>query len=1370
MFGELGAVARATAAVSVDGRRAGSAVLVEPRYLVTAAHVLLRRDPDTGAKVVVDRVELEFPGRVPSGQPDRAKASRLDLGAASAGVDVAVLDLGEDRPNWLPAPVPVWPAARPPSRVQVFGYPLAEGSLNGVWRQFATAGPATAGTVQLDWGGDVGTFPGHSGGPVIDVDGHALAGVLVEGSDRGRFDRFVPVTLIAQVWPRLPRPWLIAAADPREARSHFTRRARGQRSVARGGDLFRGRRVALERIREWLTADESPGQLLVVIGQPGAGKSAVLARAALSVESEHGGPGLAFHARAATIGDFLSALADLIGVDRPASADELVTSLAGLPGQPPVRMVVDALDEAASDRDRRQITEALVELAVLPGLRLAVATRPLAVGNPYAPVGLLAALGVTTRDDHSLVDLDSDIYFDLDGLRQFAAALLAQDGMDHPGPPGAAWVQYRTRLSLRDRLADVIAQRAGRNFLVAAMTAVPLSTARTMTDPAARGFDPADIPSGVGEALSKYLDQLPNPQRERDRGLLTALAYARGPGLDDPTWLAFAAALGYDARAFDLDSLRRSPAADYLLQTTTAERGARPMTRLFHQALTDELLAARHQPSDERALLDMLLDQAGRTGWQGRYLRDHAADHAAAADQLDQLLEDPHYLITVDPDRLVPHLATARSALARAAAAVYRQSAHRLVLLDRPSRASQLELTAHQLGYRSLAASIASAAPDRPWQTRWSHGRRTASHQVLTGHDGGVRAVATGALPGGTAVIVSGGADGTVRVWRLADGTPVGEPLRGHDGAVTAVATGALPDGTPVIVSGGGYGDGTVQVWRLADGTPVGEPLRGHRGWVGAVATGALPGGTAIIVSGSGDGTVRVWRLADGTPVGEPLHGHTSAVKAMAVGALDGTRAIVSGSVDGTVRVWQLPRGNPVGKLRGHGGGVKAVATGALPDGTPVIVSGGEIGTVRVWRLADGTPVGEPLHGHISAVNAVATGALPDGTAVIVSGSDDGTVRVWRLAEDTPVGEPLHGHISAVNAVATGALPDGTAVIVSGSDDGTVRVWRLAEGTPVGEPLHGHISAVNAVATGALPDGTAVIVSGGADGTVRVWRLADGTPVGSRCAATTARCSRWPPVRCRAAPRSSSAAAERRRTVRVWRLADGTPVGEPLRGHDGWVTQVAVGALPDGTPVIVSGSADATVRVWRLADGTPVGEPLRGHDDTVTEVAVGALPDGTPVIVSGGVDATVRVWRLADGTPVGEPLRGHDGTVTEVAVGALPDGTPVIVSGGVDGTVRVWRLAGGTPVGEPLRGHDGTVTEVAVGALPDGTPVIVSGSGSGYKDSTVRVWRLDDGTPLIPPLGLPESVSGIAFQGNVIVTAAGTDIALHQLSSRRQMR
>ena len=82
-------------------------------------------------------------------------------------------------------------------------------------------------------------------------------------------------------------------------------------------------------------------------------------------------------------------------------------------------------------------------------------------------------------DSHALnlVHLDDDAYFDVHGLREFAAALLTQDGTDHPGPPGTAWTQYRDLPAARDRMSAVIAERAGRNFLVAAMAAAPLSIA-----------------------------------------------------------------------------------------------------------------------------------------------------------------------------------------------------------------------------------------------------------------------------------------------------------------------------------------------------------------------------------------------------------------------------------------------------------------------------------------------------------------------------------------------------------------------------------------------------------------------------------------------------------------------------------------------------------------------------------------------------------------------------------------------------------------------------------------------------------------------------------------------------------------------------
>jgi hypothetical protein len=65
---------------------------------------------------------------------------------------------------------------------------------------------------------------------------------------------------------------------------------------------------------------------------------------------------------------------------------------------------------------------------------------------------------------------------------------------------------------------------------------------------------------------------------------------------------------------------------------------------------------------------------------------------------------------------------------------------------------------------------------------------------------------------------------------------------------------------------------------------------------------------------------------------------------------------------------------------------------------------------------------------------------------------------------------------------------------------------------------------------------------------------------------------------------------------------------------------------------------------------------------------------------------------------------------------------------------------------------------MAVGILRDGSPVIASGGG----DDTVRVRRLADGTPLPHPLDLSEPVWGVALHGNIIVTAVGGDISIHQ--------
>jgi WD40 repeat protein len=100
-----------------------------------------------------------------------------------------------------------------------------------------------------------------------------------------------------------------------------------------------------------------------------------------------------------------------------------------------------------------------------------------------------------------------------------------------------------------------------------------------------------------------------------------------------------------------------------------------------------------------------------------------------------------------------------------------------------------------------------------------------------------------------------------------------------------------------------------------------------------------------------------------------------------------------------------------------------------------------------------------------------------------------------------------------------------------------------------------------------------------------------------------------------------------------------------------WRRRQPCGTL-DGRPVIVSGSDDRTMRIWDLASGTPRGEPLYGHEGPVSSVALGTL-GGRPVIVSGSDDCTVRIWDLASGTLRGEPLRNIEERFCSVALGTL---------------------------------------------------------------------------------------------------------------------
>ncbi len=625
------------------------------------------------------------------------------------------------------------------------------------------------------------------------------------------------------------------------------------RSGVREEDLFRGRSAALTAVRQWLTGPVFPGRPLVVTGQWGAGKSAVVARVVVGLEAESHWSGLFFHAESATHEDLLRALSDLVDADRrrdSASALELLVDVEAAGVERPWLLVVDALDEAGTSADREAIARSLRDIAEIANFRVVVSSRPRASGDRFAPDSLFTWLGIDGVDDPALIDLDSDAYFDPAELEDFAEALLVQAGLAEPAPARGAWKAYRADGDLLRRTAHALAEKAQRNYLVAALAAEPLSRQLDPVDPAARGFEEKQIPARISDALRWYFPLREKRRGARQRGLLEALAYARGRGVPEQLWLRFARALGYEnATVADLDELHRSAAADLLRLSEGDPSGS--MTALSHPALRDALLDGRRDRlGDEQLILGLLWAEEASVGWASlqSYWRLHAAAHAAAAggyEPLDRLVTAAGFLAVADLPRLMSRLGT-REGAAPAMWRVLERAGQRADPLPPGRRLGLLAVTAAHLGLNAEMADLVDARGPAGPAPVWAHRLAAFPHQDLGGHEDYVTSLAIGHIAGKD-VIVSGGVDGTVRIWDGRTGRQVGRELWGVEYGVLSV--GIIHTGTRdlVVVANG---DGLLAacdpstwevVWRV----------RPHESLLRAAVVGRL-GGREVVVSTAG--------------------------------------------------------------------------------------------------------------------------------------------------------------------------------------------------------------------------------------------------------------------------------------------------------------------------------------------------------------------------------------------------------------------------------------------------------------------------------------------------------------------------------------
>lgn len=1358
----------ACARVETANGGCGTAYLVHPQWAVTCAHVV--QPPGKGGEVNLfflppsDNVEKRGPVR-------RIEALVRDLDDQT---DCAVLQLLEPYIDVEPLTLAHGQAGAD-ARWESYGYPRYVGD-NGI---------PLKGTVELSQGynregkpavvlycasvaaGPGAIVSGASGAPVLvgkRVVGHIMnISLLWDGRDteldelarqlqqrstdqitRERIDRAI-ASLRERLVPTRAEWGLLFACPVRFVRRllerqqdfpvslktlsvsrddlviHWGPRSRGVEIEAQPGWYFTGRTAALAEIVQWLNAPNHDNRPRAIIGHPGSGKSAILARLVTLSAPEYrrsvpfdaappetvppeGVIDLALNAKNRSLEECVAQIAETTGID--ASQPELLVD--GLARQERRWVIVlDSLDEAVAPYELAR--KLLRPLGMVPTVRLLVGTRR----------EFLQALGSATV----AIDLDDTRYINRADIAEYVKRrLLAEHEPTRTTP-------YRGQEVLAGKVAEAVGERAYPVFLISQLISQALIESPEPVNPDQPGWR-EQFPTTVGDAFDAYLDRF-DSDRQRVRDLLRPLAYAEGAGLPwENLWADLATAIAGVPRGDSDVEWLLDRAGSFIVESDEEDR---PVYRLYHQSLADHLHIKNRDAEIHRRIADTLIAHTSATN-EGKkwlralpYVRHHLAAHAAKAGMLGELLSDPLFLVAAEPSPLLHSIVAYSRELPRDLVHVYQSVSHLLRTSSLADRSSYLEMGARQSGLDALADQFSGLPLPRPFSVPWANWESAATHRVIHAHTRGqITSIAVGKVDG-RAVIISADSSGnsgyydSLRIWDLATGKRVGGPLQGHEGPIASVATGEL-NGRPVMVTGG-RDDRTIRIWDLASGQLIGQPMKGHDyGRVNSVVLGVIDG-HAVIVSGGSDGTVRVWDPTTGLPMGKPLR-HGDIIASVAIGKFDSRVVIVSGSWDGTVQVWDLATGQSLGEpLRGHDR-VFAVAVGEL-SGRGIVISGGnDDGVVKVWDLATRRPASEPVKAHVGGVHALALGEL-NGRAVIVSAGCDESLRIWDLATGEPVGEPLRGHDGFVSTVSVDSI-DGRATIVSGGTDGTIRVWDLAPHQPVATGSGSNNAVVHSVAVAEL-DGREIVVSEDGGETVRAWCLTTGKPLGFS-------------VRCH------------------------DDRGRYLTGH----LQVAAGKLHNRS-VVVAESGWGKVWVWDLATREPVDVPGLA---SMTEgdhgsVAAGGL-EGHALIYSHSQSAaepeqqrrsfepidwnktiqTLRIRELATGKPIGAPISFH-GLFASMTVGQLA-GRSVVAIGSEHGDIWVQDLATNEPLGTPLVGHEGVVSSVAVGDL-DGHAVLVS---SGKHDRTVRVWGVAGELRMIIAVDAEIHCVALASDARLVVATA----------------
>lgn len=539
--------------------------------------------------------------------------------------------------------------------------------------------------------------------------------------------------------------------------------------------------------------------------------------------------------------------------------------------------------------------------------------------------------------------------------------------------------------------------------------------------------------------------------------------------------------------------------------------------------------------------------------------------------------------------------------------------------------------------------------------------------------------------------VLAGDGD-TLRMWEAASGRLIHSFQRNP--AIVLVVAFSHDDR---LVLSGGHG---LKLWDSKSGRLVQE-FNGGSVWSAAISTKG-----DRVVSGDFQGRLKIWDATMGRLI-LTIPGHSGCVNSVSF-SRDGDR-ILSSSHDTTLKLWDTSTGRLIQEFKGHSSYVTSVGFLVGDDGR--IVAGSADGTVRLWDSRTGR-LTQTFGGHGSITSL----ALDDHGGILF-GTVDGALKL--LDADKGLVRAIQWPSHRVLSVAYS--PDGTKVL-SGGDDKTLRLWDAETGRLLCV-FEGHTDAVRSVAFS--PDGTRVL-SGGDDGTLRLWQVQlrnDVTTIDKRqpIRAFKSGLERINSVAFSADGILLSAGSPKEELepalVQLWN-AD---TGELIRTIQG-AYEIRIKSItfsPDGTRILSGGfdsSNKPTAKLW----DTSTGQLIRAFDeDSLVIGSVSVAFRGDRILSAS--DDHVTLWDASTGRLV--RTFPNSGSVYSVAFS--PTGDRVL--GAYTLTINLWNAETGQLL-HAFNGHSDRVRSVA---FSNNGRRIVSGSA----DGSVRLWSATTGELLATLFG-----------------------------------